>query len=496
MANVGDVLVGVKANTSQAETAFRRLQEQFAATRGQLAGAQSRLDAVSTAMAGTTKQTLAMRVAALGGARGIGTVRSSLASLAAMSIGVRGTLGTLSSALLFMSVGNLTAIGVIGGIMLLVKGFQLLTAKAREQREELTKLIAKYKELADKRFIRPEQTFENDANKLRAERARLLERAAERRARLGGVVGAQLGFTREEAQRLSDINAGLRAINGELEDIRRQDWKSWWDVFHKGAGQAIDAAAKNSQKLRDELRELKDKELAEWNHAMQEMEQAWFNIALGQRQARLELIRQAEAVRDTLNPTRELAREWERLTDLVRGGFLQQSEAEAAIRRQWAELLGDAVPVREAQEQFQELGRTAAETFTRSFIRTFMDGKMDFGSLFKNLLATIIEEAILSAIRGALNKSSKGTGLNLGPFGELLGTVIPILHEGGMVRGAPGSNVPAVLQEGETVIPRGGINLSVTMPAANNPLAVARDAQWQAALRESIMVARQQGFRV
>lgn len=86
---------------------------------------------------------------------------------------------------------------------------------------------------------------------------------------------------------------------------------------------------------------------------------------------------------------------------------------------------------------------------------------------------------ILSAFKGAINSIIRGwnslqftvPSIDLGPLGRVggftLGTPnIPYLHAGGIVPGVPGSDVPAILQAGERVIPRkdanrGDININI-----------------------------------
>jgi hypothetical protein len=79
--------------------------------------------------------------------------------------------------------------------------------------------------------------------------------------------------------------------------------------------------------------------------------------------------------------------------------------------------------------------------------------------------------AINSIIRGWNNLSFSVPSFNLGPLGNFGGQTIgtpnvQYLHTGGIVPGVPGSNVAAILQAGERVVPRteargGGITIIV-----------------------------------
>jgi hypothetical protein len=76
-------------------------------------------------------------------------------------------------------------------------------------------------------------------------------------------------------------------------------------------------------------------------------------------------------------------------------------------------------------------------------------------------------DGIWQAFRGAINSIIRGwnsltfsmPSIDLGPLGKVGGFTIgtpniPYLHSGGIVPGAPGSDVLAVLQAGERVVPR------------------------------------------
>lgn len=77
-------------------------------------------------------------------------------------------------------------------------------------------------------------------------------------------------------------------------------------------------------------------------------------------------------------------------------------------------------------------------------------------SVFRGLVDTV--KAVINAvIRGINSVHWQGIPNPLGGyFAGFAGFKIPYLHAGGVVPGLPGSNVPAMLQAGERVIPAGG----------------------------------------
>ena len=93
--------------------------------------------------------------------QGLGTIRSSMASLTAMAIGTRGTLGTLASGVLQFAAGNAIAIGAIAGIAAIAFAFRKLTSDAREAKKEINAHIAALEKLREAEVTPLEKVTEN-----------------------------------------------------------------------------------------------------------------------------------------------------------------------------------------------------------------------------------------------------------------------------------------------------------------------------------------------
>lgn len=112
------------------------------------------------------------------------------------------------------------------------------------------------------------------------------------------------------------------------------------------------------------------------------------------------------------------------------------------------------------QSGISEQVRSFGISVGRQFIMGMIEGIESMQDLLKMVLMSLLDFGI----------------------GSLLNSIIP---GGGSVLGIAGQTVgPAQFS----------LNMS-GMPAASNPMAAARDAQWQSFLRESVLVAASQGFR-
>jgi len=136
VANVGgvDLPIGVRVRDPKAAKFLardiRELNKAYDAgsiSAKRYALSQKEIEASARRLIGTTKiegaafrnlnaTMIATPVAARKARAGLGTIRSSGASLAARMVGLNGTVGTLFSGIAQFAVGNLVAIGIIAGI--------------------------------------------------------------------------------------------------------------------------------------------------------------------------------------------------------------------------------------------------------------------------------------------------------------------------------------------------------------------------------------------
>ena len=442
MANVGDVNVRVTADTQQfragmagAAVSMKQLKADVrAATLDFRAGRISQKD-YATAIQHTRQQsallrqeTLALRPAGLAAAKGLGTVRSSLASLAAMSLGVKGTLGTFGSALMFMSLGNLTAIGVIAGIMAIAKLWQVVTSRAREakkaQKEAIETAAAAFRKTTEYRRGEIDQLLTT----ARAEQEGLQVKAAQ-------WIGAKnrTVFAKDPTERLRTVN---RAIKDLVEEAR-----------------AMDAAAESA--------------------SISAMKPA---VAYAEATKNLDALRQAAeravATFNRFNPDPS--------------AFLPQNRYKADGRMKKGDdplsLLTreKARQIQQLREEMAEIGHNIGRVFAQNFWDMFVHRSQSLGGMLKNLFLTLVGTALSNAIAKGL--ASLATSFAGGGIGKVLGFLFA--HEA----------TPALAGGGAVPINR-GVSMNVSVGAASDPFSLARDAQWQMALRESIRFANSQGFR-
>ncbi len=121
--------------------------------------------------------------------------------------------------------------------------------------------------------------------------------------------------------------------------------------------------------------------------------------------------------------------------------------------------------VGDIKDRFSEdMGRVGKEG-----IRALVQGIMDGTNSFLPLLQKILSEFLTAGI----------TDLISGFFGGSLGVASGAISSGGSV----GVGAEA------------GLRMNVHVGPSKDPMSLARDGQWQQALRESLLVARSQGFK-
>jgi len=181
--------------------------------------------------------------AASAGGRGLGTIRSALASMSAQAIGARGTVGSLAGAVLQFAAGNTIAVGVVAGVAAIALAYRALTRDAREAREEQEKFVAGALE-ARRRLGGPITVLETDLARARGIQAE--RRADLRTAQAGQLVSRGQGVrelvvdpeaVRQATTALGLVNAKVQVLEAELAEARKK---------------AADDAAEAARKARDE----------------------------------------------------------------------------------------------------------------------------------------------------------------------------------------------------------------------------------------------------
>jgi len=184
---------------------------------------------------------------------------------------------------------------------------------------------------------------------------------------------------------------------------------------------------------------------------------------------------EAEAIRDILDPLREIERQIARIWELSRGGFLSPEEAQARIEQIRAEW-------KVATDDMTKLGMGFAQSFQQALgeflYDPFKDGVKGMLSSFVDMIRKMVAEALAAQIMQKLLGSYGQTGQMGGWVGMLMSafssrhsgglvheggpqrrvspTVFigaPRLHAGGMLGLKPGE-VPIVAKRGEEVLTR------------------------------------------
>lgn len=166
---------------------------------------------------------------------GLGTIRSSMASLTARMVSTNGTVGTLVGGLLQFGTGNVVAIGIIGGIAAIAASWRLLTKDQREAREELDKLVESYNDLAEQGRPQIERTEEAMASLRDRQRELMadLERAQSRRLLVGltgSVSAVDEGQVARIRRNLAEVNRAIFAASQERSELREEEKKEEQDL--------------------------------------------------------------------------------------------------------------------------------------------------------------------------------------------------------------------------------------------------------------------------
>jgi hypothetical protein len=189
--------------------------------------------------------------------QGLGTIRSSLASLTATAVGARGVFGTLGGALLQFASGNMVAIGIIAGIGAIAFAWRKLTQDTREAREELVKLRDEMAKKFPAIILGPEGEAFNVRERLLADQTRIQGKLGTARERVAGAPDVFARAIAEgEVKRLEKelvvAEQALAVATKELGDTRSKIAKDEADAAEKRRREE-EAAAKKRLAFMDQL---------------------------------------------------------------------------------------------------------------------------------------------------------------------------------------------------------------------------------------------------
>ena len=391
-----------------------------------------------TSVAASTKKVAKASVKAR---QGLGTIRSSMASLVAMSSGVRGTFGTLASGMLQFASGNLVAIGVIAGIAGIIAVMKKLKGETKDTAEEFKGLVSTLREGVS--GGRPNLGV--GGLETRIAQVRLLRDARAERIKEGirerfQVVQGRRGQGQRVATGVFELSKAAKTAAGDVVALNE---------LLEDLGFALTAAEAKVEAVIEPVK-VGFTAVEEMAFALRVFNEQQQRAAVAFRESAEKAAAARLAVNEMALAMQEFARE-------------QQEAAVAAV---------DAA---RRLEEAQKRAARALLAFRIALIGTFASalGQIvrDTGNAMQALVRAVSQAMLLISARLALP--------GLGVAGAVLGGLFGAPHVGRK----PVAATPVIA-------------MNVNVSGAGNPLAMARDAQWQTALRESLLVANQGGFRI
>ena len=393
----------------------------------------------------------------------IGPLMRKLTTLAGGSASAGRSMGVLSTAMRTLGAGNAIQLGIVAGVAAITMGMRYLrnrTNEAKEALDEARKAGEKFYEsliigerrhlVAKRELLRVQQQQNNETlrNILTAEPGSVWDRnrsgaigLAARRAY--AEAAPAVTFYNHEIQGLTAQIAILDAAQQKIADRlkkERDDWEAA-QVAIMGTTAAYEAARSAAGRLRAETAFAQKgfgNPLDFFGYSKQKGMGSPFGLTTG-------------------GPTS---------TNPMDFGADMLKAANDAI----------AADLRTRREEFQQIGRSLGDRFAEGFAWSAIQGFQGLGALLKNILMSILSSVISMGMKAA--------------GGGIAGFIFDAIGMGGNL-----SHAPAFA--GDVGVTRGGpsMSMSVNVGAASDPFSLARDAQWQMALRESIRFANSQGFR-
>jgi len=369
---------------------------------------------------------------------GLRALEGGLRGLAIGAAGLPGPFGRLASALLRFAPGGLVTLGVIAGVGAMALIWKEFTKRAEEARKE------------------------TEAN------ARTLLALADARRRFqAGAVEQGLGLSRTRLNELLDIQERVRVSLRQIQEEMHRLPGFVFGIIPEDVATRLREAQAAMSSVTEAIADQRV-ELARAQEAAAAFWKEWSRISKERPIGRGAAIapRAEEFVPRVLGRFKGTA-----LAEFTRE--MPSAAGLDAMVNRWIEPF--AQQVRARYEFFQEIGQSIGNALADG-IYSIMSGGNFFQSIGRSLL---------------------GIGLNL--FSRFAGAAIgnALFPGGGAVIGGLLSGGAPGMSMGKSVTPGAGlmtINLG-NMPAATNPLAATRDAQWQVFLKESLLVSRAGGFR-
>lgn len=440
----------IRRESAQVGIASEVVEHQIYGVQQALGLATSGVAGFDRAMKQAAASTTAVAVATAPARQGLGTIRSAGASLTARLVGLNGTLGTLVSGIGQFALGNLAAIGVIGGLAAIAAGFRLIGKGAREARVRAGEAIDKLRAMQRGEVVGGDIAVLLAAARTqrRALQAQVAALPPPGTRQVRTAEGAVLTLPGTESQADKDKRRELALA---LEDEKN---------LEKRLTQAVEAAAN------ERLQALRD--LAVTNAETDRKEREW-QRHLDNARAR-SLVDRAQAVmasRTGVIPTvgQRVAGEVPglRVPDFTNQMVLTLGRIRAKMNKFFADALAKGA------EQGEFAG-ALSRTVSRALIEGLLTSRRSFGDLLRSIFAAALADAL-----------SKRIGNFIGNLFSTAASVGAVVATGGaagpaVAGGAAGVAGNAIQKESSAIM----------IPPPRSPTDMARDRDWLNALGTSL----------
>lgn len=422
---------GLNAETRQLEQIMIPASDVVQFMEGVTQGAAEEMERLGVGANFAAEATERVAKQSAGAVRGMNLIRGASSALATTALGLPGALGQVAQGLLFFTAGSATVAGIVGGIGAIALAYHALTKGSREARAEIDELIKKGIALAEANLSIPDQ--------MKGIQDKVDQLVAARKAFIVDVVGPIRAALAEQTGQ----GFGLSAFNADQQETLRN----------------FDKAIAGYRALRNETGSL-PRELT---------------ISANLTSAVATNLERARVAVDSI--TKKMAGMNKDLMDAVKAP-LETPDAPA--------LKPFRIPLEETNKNLRDYARMGADLgaqFTQQLTGTILRGKKDFAGSLGDLFMSAIEDVIAMLIKKKIFESILGA--ITGGGSSILGLI-------------PGANIIAgitgAIGFSQSQVPSMSLQVNVP-PAPSDPRTLARDRQWQEALKESMHVAYQQGFR-
>lgn len=435
-----------------------------------------------------------------GSTRGLMGMQFALGSLAAESLGARNAVGRLAAGALFFSGGSLAALGILGGVAAIAFGYEALTKTAREAAAQIDKLemsLSAQRRSAQGPGITAGQNIQVLRDEIRAANQDLIDTrilAQHERATSPFAASADSAEQRLTNAIVARHNAMVPLLDaGQQEIIRLQsegfalththDQVVAYTLALEGVPAKLVALAAATERTNATLAEQREglaiaTEIATLlpKITFELRGVAGFQLAPTNAAAGLDAMAQAADL--AAAAIKELTDAREKFDAEVQAGLHPGGVVSAT---EGSQLRGLGIDPNQFQAQLDQAGQplekavgTVRDKFQADMERT---GRAGIEALLRGILSgtndllPLLQQTLINFLTSGIS--------------DVVGSFFSDAGGGGISSGGvTGAGAES------------GLRMSVHVGASKDPMSLARDGQWQAALRESIKVAQSQGFKV